>query len=88
LLARTLEGLAGALSLGQRAGEAARLLGAAEATRAAVQAALPEAERTDLTRVTTRLRRRLGDERFEAEFAGGRAEPVAHPRRNEPVTAP
>ena len=88
LLARTLEGVAGALSLGERAGEAARLLGVAESMRASVHAGLPEAERMDLIRVTTRLRERLGDERFEAELARGRAEPVAHAGRNEPVTAP
>jgi len=74
LLARTLEGVAGALSLGERAAEAARLLGLAEATRAAVHAGLPEAERIDVTRVSSRLRDRLGDERFETEFARGRAE--------------
>ncbi len=88
LLARTLEGVAGALSLGERAGEAARLLGLAEATRAAVHAGLPAAERMDLIRVSARLRDRLGDEAFEAQFARGRAESVAQPGRNEPVTAP
>ena len=72
LLARTIEGLAGALSLGDSAGEAARLLGLAEATRAAASARLPEAEGHDLERVSMRLRDRLGDERFEAELARGR----------------
>jgi predicted ATPase len=85
LLARTLEGLAGALSLGERVDEAARLLGAAEATRSAVQAELPEAERTDALRVTARLRERLGDERFEAELARGRA---ARVEQFEQTTAP
>ncbi len=84
LLARTLEGVAGALSLGEHAGEAARLLGLAESTRAAVQAGLPDAERMDLIRVTDRLRERLGDELFEAEFARGRAESLA---QREPTTA-
>jgi tetratricopeptide (TPR) repeat protein len=82
LLARALEGLAGALSLGERTGEAARLLGLAESTRAA---GLPEAERVDLMRVSTRLRRRLGDERFEAELAHGRAGSV---EQSAQTTAP
>jgi predicted ATPase/DNA-binding SARP family transcriptional activator len=74
LLARTLEGLAGALSLGDHAGEGARLLGLAEATRAATRVRLPEAEGLDLERVSTRLRERLGDELFEAALARGRAD--------------
>jgi tetratricopeptide (TPR) repeat protein len=86
LLARTLEGLAGALSLGDHAGEAARLLGLAEATRAAVHAELPEAERGDLARVSTRLRDRLGDEVFEAEVARGRSEYSSQPETPAPTT--
>ena len=77
LLARSLDGLAGALSLGDRADEAARLLGAAEGTRAAVDARLPERERKDVVPASTRLRERLGDERFEEEFARGRSEYVS-----------
>ena len=77
LLARSLDGLAGALSLGERADDAARLLGAAEGKRSAVQAGLPEREREDIARVSARLRERLGDERFEAEFTLGRAEYVS-----------
>ncbi len=77
LLARSLDGLAGALSLGDRADEAARLLGAAEGTRAAVHARLPERERKDVAPASTRLRERLGDERFEEEFARGRSEHVS-----------
>ena len=50
------------------------LLGLADATRAAVHARLPEAERRDMVRVSERLRDRLGDERFEAELAHGRAD--------------
>jgi predicted ATPase/DNA-binding SARP family transcriptional activator len=86
LLARTLEGLAGALSLGDRAPEAARILGLAEATRAAVHARLPEAERDDMTRVSERLRKRLGDERFEAELARGRTD-FGFPREPAPTPA-
>jgi predicted ATPase/DNA-binding SARP family transcriptional activator len=86
LVARTLEGVAGALSLGERADEAARLLGLAEATRADVEVELPEAERADLMRVTARLRERLGDARFEAELAHGRGEYV--PRRRPPAVTP
>jgi predicted ATPase/DNA-binding SARP family transcriptional activator len=74
LLARSLEGLAGALSLGDRAPEAAGLLGLAEATRAAARASLPEAECDDVARIANRLRDRLGHERLEAELARGRSE--------------
>ena len=56
------------------ASEAARLLGAAEATRDAVHAGLPEGERDELIRVTTRLRDQLGETRFEAERTRGRSE--------------
>ena len=41
LLARTLEGVAGALSLGEQPDEAARLLGRAEAIRASVRRPAP-----------------------------------------------
>ncbi len=88
LLARTLEGVAGALSLGERTDEAARLLGLAEAMRDAVHVRMPEAERADVTRVADRLRDRLGSEPFEAELARGRAEFVPQARRNEAVTTP
>ena len=71
LLARSLEGLAGALSLGNEAPEAAGLLGVADATRAAARALLPAAESDDVARISSRLRDRLGSERFEAEFARG-----------------
>jgi predicted ATPase/DNA-binding SARP family transcriptional activator len=74
LLARTLEGLAGALSLGERPREAARLLGVAEAIRAEAGARLPDAERVDVNRVSARLRGRLGDGPFEAELERGRAD--------------
>jgi hypothetical protein len=74
LLARTLEGLAGALSLGERPREAARLLGVAEAIRAEAGARLPDAERVDVNRVSARLRDRLGDGPFEAELERGRAD--------------
>jgi predicted ATPase/DNA-binding SARP family transcriptional activator len=86
LVARTLEGVAGALSLGERAGEAARMLGLAEATRAGVEVELPDAERTDLLRITARLREQLGDARFEAEVAQGRGEYV--PAGDSPAVTP
>jgi hypothetical protein len=85
LVARTLEGVAGALSLGKHPDEAARLIGLAEATRASVDAPLPDGEREDLLRVTTRLRDRLGEERFGAEVALGREEFVP-PARPHAVT--
>ena len=87
LLARTLEGLAGALSLGGEASEAARLLGAAEATRDAVHAGLPEGERDELIRVTTRLRDQLGETRFEAERTRGRSERFSQLRERAIPTA-
>ena len=88
LLARTMEGLAGALSLGSRATEAARLLGAAEGARAAVHAQLPSAEGENLVRVSRRLRDRLGDACFEAELAVGRAEYVAQAETTVAPTLP
>jgi predicted ATPase/DNA-binding SARP family transcriptional activator len=84
LLARSLEGLAGALSVGDRGSEAAGLLGVADATRASARAELPEAESDDMRRISSRLRDRLGNERFEAEFARGYFEP---PRQVEPAPA-
>ena len=80
LLARTLEGVAGALSLGERADEAARLLGARRGTARRGARPAPGAEREDVMRVADRLRDRLGDERFEAELARGRAEFVPQAR--------
>ena len=79
LLARTLEGVAGALSLGERTAEAASLLGLADAIRGAIHVPLPEPERADAARVFARLREVLGEERFDAEFARGRAELAAQP---------
>jgi predicted ATPase/DNA-binding SARP family transcriptional activator len=77
LLARSLDGLAGALSLGDRAYEAAGLLGVADATRTAARAPLPEGERDEVARIARRLRNGLGIEQFEAELARGRSEPLS-----------
>ncbi|MBC6459046.1 BTAD domain-containing putative transcriptional regulator [Actinomadura sp. HBU206391] len=71
-IALALEGLAGARALAGGHAEAARLLGAAAATRDGVGAPLPPAERGDVDRVTARVRAVLGETAFAAEFAYGR----------------
>ncbi|MGV9412623.1 BTAD domain-containing putative transcriptional regulator [Nocardia sp. NPDC003693] len=68
-VALALEGLAGAHALAGRPELAARLLGTAARARKSVGAPLPEAERTDVDRITDRIRKTLGDTRFAAEFA-------------------
>jgi len=73
-LAETLEALATARLEQPRL--AARLLGAAEALRAALGAPVPAIERADLERDLAALRAALGDAEFEAEHAAGRALPV------------
>jgi predicted ATPase len=70
-LALALEGLAGASALAGQPLRAARLLGAASATRASVDAPLPAAERGDVDRITTALRAALGEAGFEAGFEQG-----------------
>ncbi|MFF0727250.1 BTAD domain-containing putative transcriptional regulator [Streptomyces sp. NPDC004134] len=70
-LALALEGLAGAESLAGDATAAARLLGRAEALRAAAGAPLPAAERFDTDRITTRLRTALSPADLAAELAKG-----------------
>uniref|UniRef100_UPI0015F0B06E ATP-binding protein n=1 Tax=Streptomyces phytophilus TaxID=722715 RepID=UPI0015F0B06E len=72
-VALALEGLAGAESLAGDAGEAARLLGRAEALRAAAGAPLPAAERTDTDRIMGRLRTALPPDVLAAEIGAGRA---------------
>ncbi|MFF3671724.1 hypothetical protein [Microtetraspora malaysiensis] len=61
-----LDGLAGALSLAGRHGRAARLLGAAAASRASGTPSPGPAERADIDRITTRVRTALGEERADA----------------------
>ncbi|WP_275294063.1 BTAD domain-containing putative transcriptional regulator [Amycolatopsis sp. La24] len=74
-IALALEGLAGAHALTGAAREAARLLGAAAASRAGIGAPLPAAERTDVDRITARASEVLGAAEFAAEFrAGGERE--------------
>ncbi|WP_218584225.1 hypothetical protein [Nocardia cyriacigeorgica] len=63
------EGLAGAHSLAGAPVLAARLLGSAARTRAAIGATLPPAELGDVERVAERVRSMLGEMRFAAEFA-------------------
>ena len=70
-VALALEGLAGAEALGARHDHAARLLGAAAATREAVGAPLPSAERGDVDRVEAAVLAALGEGLFAAHFAEG-----------------
>ncbi|MGA6173736.1 ATP-binding protein [Streptomyces sp. NPDC012600] len=84
-VALALEGLAGAELLAGRPGPAARLLGAATATRASVRAPLPEGERHDIDRIAAGAAEALGRAAYEAEFArGAEPGPDGHP---EPHTA-
>ncbi len=71
-LALALEGLAGAHTLAGHPAAGALLLGAATASRAAIGAPLPEAERSDTDRVSAEARRALGESVFAAHFARGR----------------
>ncbi|MGX1805842.1 ATP-binding protein [Nocardia sp. NPDC055321] len=68
-VALALEGLAGAHALAGRPELAARLLGTAARARESVGAPLPAAERTDVDRITDRIRKTLGDTRFAVEIA-------------------
>ncbi|XVV00978.1 BTAD domain-containing putative transcriptional regulator [Actinosynnema sp. CA-248983] len=73
----SLEGLAGAQALEGDHRRAARLLGAAAATRRSAAAPPAPAELGDVERITAVVRAGLGAEEFEAEFArGGRLTPV------------
>jgi tetratricopeptide (TPR) repeat protein len=73
-VALALEGLAGAAALGGAPERAARLLGAASATRESVGAPLPDAERGDVDRIGSRAREALGDAGFEEAFGEGHAQ--------------
>ncbi|UBU08463.1 BTAD domain-containing putative transcriptional regulator [Nonomuraea gerenzanensis] len=70
-VALAIEGLAGAVALDGRPGQAAALLGAAEACRDSVGAPLPPAERGDVDRITAKVRAAIGEQTFAAEFARG-----------------
>nr|WP_319712429.1 BTAD domain-containing putative transcriptional regulator [Nonomuraea angiospora] len=72
-VALALEGLAGALSLDREGSpvEAARLIGAATAMRAAAGAPLPAGERLDVERIGGRLRAVLGGETYERALREG-----------------
>jgi predicted ATPase/DNA-binding SARP family transcriptional activator len=76
-LALALEGLAAAHTLTGRHGEAAALLGAAEALRAGAGAPVPAAERGDVERAAARARAVLGEAEFARAFARGRTRPPA-----------
>ncbi|AUI58342.1 BTAD domain-containing putative transcriptional regulator [Amycolatopsis sp. BJA-103] len=70
-IALALEGLAGAQGLAGHAGQAARLLGQAEAARRSVGMPLPAGEQDDVDRIAARARDALGEAAYAAEFARG-----------------
>ncbi|MFI6102800.1 BTAD domain-containing putative transcriptional regulator [Streptomyces sp. NPDC051310] len=70
-VALAMEGLAAAHALEGAHGAAALLLGAASASRAAVGAPLPPAERGDVERTAGRARTALGEAAFAVLFARG-----------------
>jgi len=72
-IAECLEGFAAAASAGGRPRRAARLFGAAEALRETTGAPLPTADRAEHEQLVGRIRRRLGQQTFNAEWALGRA---------------
>ncbi|MFC9086858.1 AfsR/SARP family transcriptional regulator [Nocardiopsis dassonvillei] len=76
-LALALEGLAAAHTLTGRHGEAAGLLGAAEALREGAGAPVSAAERGDVERAAARARAVLGEAEFARAFARGRTRPPA-----------
>lgn len=65
------EGLAGAYALAGQPVQAARFLGTATRARESSGAALPEAERGDVERITARALAALGTEMSAAEFSAG-----------------
>ncbi|MGW8888094.1 BTAD domain-containing putative transcriptional regulator [Streptomyces sp. NPDC055749] len=67
-IALALEGLAGVWQLAGRPEAAAGLLGTAARSRASVGAPLPLAERGDVSRITTAVRKAMGDADFQAAF--------------------
>ncbi|MEV5978663.1 BTAD domain-containing putative transcriptional regulator [Streptomyces sp. NPDC052114] len=75
-LALSLEGLAGAAALSGAPGDAALLLGAADAARASVGAPLPPAERADVDRITAAARTALGAPAFTEAFERGAELPI------------
>ena len=66
------EGLAAVLALIERAAEAARLLGAAEALRESLGVELAPAEQSTHNETVDAVRARLGDERFSDAWRQGR----------------
>ncbi len=76
-IALGLEGLAGAEALDGEHELAARLLGAASASRESAGAPLPHAERGDVDRITAVIIAAIGETAFSAEAAKGTATPIA-----------
>lgn len=75
-IADCLEGMAVALARGRDPEQAARLLGAAGALRAAVGRSPLQIDRAELTRAATRARAALGEATFKAVLAAGAAQPL------------
>jgi predicted ATPase len=71
--AELVQGLAAVLALEQRAAEAVRLLGAADALRESTGAAASPAEAMVAARFLSPLRESMGGSAFDAELAAGRA---------------
>jgi hypothetical protein len=70
-MALALGGLAGASALAGHHGQAARLLGMADAVRRSAGTPLPPPEQGDVARITAAARTALGEVAFASEFAFG-----------------
>ncbi|OOC02497.1 BTAD domain-containing putative transcriptional regulator [Amycolatopsis azurea] len=77
-IALGLEGLAGARAAAGSYHSAARLLGAAAASRESAGAPLPKGERGDVDRITGGIVEALGENAFSEERAKGAATPIDH----------
>ena len=71
-MAQALTGVAGAQALDGQPGQAARLLGAADAAWRPAGDHLRSSDSPDLTRITAVTRHALGEAAFAAEFQNGR----------------
>ncbi|MGW0658626.1 AfsR/SARP family transcriptional regulator [Streptodolium elevatio] len=71
MIALAYEGLAGAAVLAGDAARGAALLGAAHRARASTGHPLASAERTDVDRIESAARKRLGDEAYAAAYGSG-----------------
>jgi hypothetical protein len=74
--ASCLEGLAGVHGVGGEPKRAARLLGAAEAVRTAINEPMPPGDRAEYERFVAAARAALDEKTFAAAWAEGRAMPL------------